>query len=360
MACLMMLASCSEEDEGTALSYGTSPVTFSVYSARHAETRGETVSLDSIHHQGIGIFAFYQKAKSNGYAVDYNNHTGEPTFMYNQRVTAHDDGAGNYTWTYSPTKYWPNNKNDQLTFFAYAPYDPATAWEDLKMETNLKGTKISRHYEIEDDVEDQQDFLWADPILNQKKETAGSPLTFNFTHLCARLSVSAQINQESRSIYVTVDTVSIKGAFLSSGTVVYTPADGHREWQDLGGNGTEKTYYPYRATYVRDSLSHLVYSPFVIGTTEQYVSNKGFMFVIPGTQDITLTAVVSQRSSTTNFVKSYTITKKITDMQLEENKAYNFKLNVALTPITFSGEVSAAWSSSITTYTSEDNGHTWY
>ena len=35
--------------------------------------------------------------------------------MYNQCVTFGDNG-----WDYAPTKYWPNEEEDYVSFFAYA------------------------------------------------------------------------------------------------------------------------------------------------------------------------------------------------------------------------------------------------
>ena len=311
---------------------------------------------------GVGVFAFHQKAKSNGVPVDFNKNTGNPDFMYNQKVERTTDDGVEYAFVYSPKKYWPNNPNDQLSFFAYAPYEEGTAWEDLKLETNLKGDRISRHYVIEDKVEDQTDFMWANPVLNLKSSDVAETVGFDFSHLCSRLGVSAIVNEKAKSIYVTVDKVTIKGRFTTSGTLVYLPADGSRSWTGLEGMDETSTYVPFKASYEPDPESgELVYRTFVVDTLKQYVhGSKGFTFVLPGTQDIEMTAVVSQRSSTTDFVKSYDIVKTFPAMTLEEGKAYDFFLNITLTPVTFTGEVDADWSASVETYTSPDNGNTWY
>ena len=352
---------------------GAHPISFSAYAGgmatKAASADGDVILghwVDStstfVPGTGIGVFAFYQKAKSNGYPTDFNKNIGEPTFMYNQKVERTTTDGTTYTFEYSPKKYWPNNTNDQISFFAYAPYDETTAWEDLQLVTNLKGTKITRDYVIEDNVEDQTDFLWADPLLNVKTSDVAGTIDFAFSHLCSRLSVSAKVNEKAKSIYVTVDKVTIKGKFTTSGTLVYLPEDGSSSWTDLDGMDETNTYTPFKASYVPDPESgEPVYKTFVVGTQKQYVhGDKGFTFVLPGTQDIEMTAVVSQRSSTTDFVKSYTITNTFPAMKLQANKAYNFFLNITLTPVTFTGIVDADWSTGTETYTSPDNGNTWY
>lgn len=336
----------------------THPVALSVYTPT---TRGALVSPHSLCEQGIGVFAFHQKAKSNGLPTDFNKNSGEPNFMSNQLIRPEVIAPGEYgVWNYTPHKYWPNNPGDRLSFFAYAPYNPAMAWEDLQLKTNLDGTKITKHYILEDDVADQRDLLWADPLLNQQKPTTNAPLQFNFQHLCARLSTSAIVNVETTSIYVTVDEVKIEGAFLTSGDVVYTPADHQLLWQNLTGGITSQAYYPFRASWVADPDLGLIYKTFRVNTEERYINEEeGFMYLIPHTQDITVTATVSQRSSTTDFCKSFVIAKTIPAMALEGGKAYNLRLSIILTPVTFTGTVDANWSLTTTTYTSPDNGDSW-
>ena len=47
-----------------------------------------------------------------------------PNFMCNQQVTYEPPkpGESTGTWNYTPLKYWPAQRNDKISFFAYAPY----------------------------------------------------------------------------------------------------------------------------------------------------------------------------------------------------------------------------------------------
>ena len=63
------------------------------------------------------VFAFYQPGVIGGAAGTWNPLTCTPNFMYNQEVTY---SAG--SWGYSPVKYWPNNEENTISFWAYSPY----------------------------------------------------------------------------------------------------------------------------------------------------------------------------------------------------------------------------------------------
>lgn len=65
----------------------------------------------------FGMYAFYlpyDSSKSEAVWIPYLR----PDFMNNQEFTLQSDG----TWSYSPTKYWPNNTNDKIFFWGYASH----------------------------------------------------------------------------------------------------------------------------------------------------------------------------------------------------------------------------------------------
>ena len=64
--------------------------------------------------RGFGVFAAYTGQ------LKYENTTVSADFMYNQQVTYNSSA-----WEYNPVKYWPNETNDYVSFFAYAPYEPS-------------------------------------------------------------------------------------------------------------------------------------------------------------------------------------------------------------------------------------------
>ena len=120
----LSIAGCSQ-NEVTEMRQDTNPVLgFNVYTG--VPTRGTDVSTttmqgtcDATHFGGFGIMGYYTGSK----AWDTAKGDVAPTFMYNQKVTWDATlNSGTGEWTYSPKKYWPNNTNDKVSFFAYAPY----------------------------------------------------------------------------------------------------------------------------------------------------------------------------------------------------------------------------------------------
>lgn len=169
------LASCSSDDSvATDLAQvgDDGAISFNAYSGTTTVTRGTTMSTKDFTDPtkgGVGVFAFYQPATDgvagpNFTTVKYST----ANFMYNQKV-AYD--AVNTKWSYSPVKYWPNNKGDKVTYFAYAPYEETTVWDDLNVSTNNSGTTVYRKFSVNSNVDEQTDYLFAAPNLNLTKPT---------------------------------------------------------------------------------------------------------------------------------------------------------------------------------------------
>ena len=72
---------------------------------------GEFTTAD-LQRSGFGVYCWY--TGSSDFTTAYASTT---VLMLNQKVEYKND-----LWTYSPSKYWPLNDNDKLTFRAYAPY----------------------------------------------------------------------------------------------------------------------------------------------------------------------------------------------------------------------------------------------
>lgn len=343
---ILLVASCGKESALVG-SIGQRPIGFSAYAPQAVSSRAESYSSADIlgkwdegtsaflPGQGIGIFAFYQKAKNNGYPVDFNKYTGEPTFMYNQFVERTTTDGTSYVFNYDPVKFWPNNENDQLSFFAYAPFDETFAWEDLHLESNLKGTKITREFIIEPDVEDQTDFIWANPVVNAKNTDFAGNVQFSFKHLCSRISVTAVANVNAETPYLTVDSLAISGKFNTSGTYVYEVATGTTYWENVVRETKAVTYIPFREEYAYNTtLGRDTSNAIRITDVEALAHPKdGFIFVLPGIQDITVSYVVGQRNPVTGDVFKYRGQESFPQMALAEGKAYNFRLSVELNPI---------------------------
>ena len=101
---------------------GDTPISFTTQIG--AETKTAT-PLPT--HADFRVFAFYQPGVvDDDPAVDYTGTWNDlainhwtPNFMFDQAVSFN---AGTSKWTYSPIKYWPNNPENTITFWAYSPY----------------------------------------------------------------------------------------------------------------------------------------------------------------------------------------------------------------------------------------------
>lgn len=72
------------------------------------------------------VFSFYQPGTIGGAAGRWTSFAWTPNFMYEQVVTYETDH-----WGYTPIKYWPNNEENTLTFWAYCLYDTTDAEANL-------------------------------------------------------------------------------------------------------------------------------------------------------------------------------------------------------------------------------------
>ena len=89
-----------------------------------------SLTNEELQASGFGVYCWYTGTYSVAFPITGTNHisdfmvddgTGKKgtVLMLNQRVVYE-----NSQWTYSPSKYWPLNDNEKLTFRAYAPYVP--------------------------------------------------------------------------------------------------------------------------------------------------------------------------------------------------------------------------------------------
>ena len=86
---------------------------------------GEINNVDALRATSFGVFASYTGRET------YENATVSSDFMHNQQVT-----FSSSVWTYAPVKYWPNNGDENISFFAYAPYE-ATPKDDGRCITDM-------------------------------------------------------------------------------------------------------------------------------------------------------------------------------------------------------------------------------
>ncbi len=175
----LTMVGCAQDDVVHESPSVNNAIQFGTYIGRAAQTRASVVDLDVVQTGGFGVFAFYTGTDS------FDQYTGTtPNFMNNQKVTWTPDATkGN--WTYTPVKYWPNNEDDKVSFFAYAPYDSNQTWNNF---INESGNNLKIKFEVASQVKDQKDFLWSKtPQIDKTKQTTTDKIKFDFGHALARI-----------------------------------------------------------------------------------------------------------------------------------------------------------------------------
>lgn len=120
------------------------------------------------------------------------NESSRLSFMYNQMI----ERNGN-TWSYLPTKYWPTNANDKISFFAYAPHNATGV---TLCSTANQGFPYL-NYTVPTAEEDQIDLLAAKPLMNQSyasnpatpsDPTTQGKISFTMQHALTKISIYAE------------------------------------------------------------------------------------------------------------------------------------------------------------------------
>ena len=156
----------------TMLPEGWNPIT-------HA--RAGIVGDTELQELGFGVFAYYTEDE-----LWANANAATPNFMNNTQVYSTDNGT---SWTYSPIKYWPNNEDDKVSFFAYAPYVGTLTATDSKL-----------NYISPTDVDNQVDLMWSNSTTTDlQKGTVGDKVHFDFRHALSRIGFTVEAKIDGKS-----------------------------------------------------------------------------------------------------------------------------------------------------------------
>ena len=172
------------------------PIVFDTNVEGQATTRGVVNSEADLALEGFSVFAYY--TGTNTFSDAKEAGTAIPNLMYNQHVTGSSADGVNYTWSYTPVKYWPNNEGDKVTFFAYGTHANVTqnASDNTQDATALTSgiTAISGNgysgvpyliYSLSSetvDIGDMNDLLYATGSYDKTKPSINDKISFSFNH----------------------------------------------------------------------------------------------------------------------------------------------------------------------------------
>lgn len=324
-------------------------------------------NTEALKTNGFGVFAYY--TGQNAYAK-----TTTPNFMYNTKVSV---PTGSTAFTYSPARYWPNNDNDKLSFFAYAPYVEVTAGTGLPADVKSGITALSNNaytgaptvtYKLADDKTQSVDLLWGAKMgtttnevntnLTRTKDNVG----FTFKHALAKFGgdkgcIKAVLatddnNFDNKATKVTISEIKITSNNITTqGTLDLTTG----QWAEQNKNGNisidikpdnmiSSVAEPKQVTV--DNLGKID----GLSTKNTDILNDGsFSYYLVPSNDIPEFEVeVSYCVRTLDKTLSLGYTEaKVTKVAkikfpnaFEANKKYNLILSIGLNTVKFSAEVS--------------------
>lgn len=338
-----LFTSCSQEEVAGVEIATDQAINFSAYTQTANAARGTVVDAAGVDK--IGVFAFYQPAATGDFTT-YKYAT--PDFMYNQEVSKPASGTN---WTYSPLKYWPNNAGDKLSFFAYAPYNAAKTWEDLGVKTDVNGTKMTLNFPIYPDVKDQQDYLYAAPVLNQAKQSTTGNVAFTFNHITSQVNLYAGVEVDEAAAATNdpmawtdadteIEIKSIEFTDLSS-SIIYT----------IPSSGALTTTFGSKQNIVM-SGADFVAEAALINTTNytaaqyyQLNATDAVMFLAPEAMSkaiMTYTVTTTDaklpggKSVITNVAEA-----DLSALTLDAGKVYNLKFLIGMTSVKLTASVNA-------------------
>ena len=382
----MTMVGCSNDEVVNDYSQDNA-IQFGTYVGRGASSRAHVIDTKTLGTEGFGVFAYYTNTD------DFDASKHDPNFMYDQKVTASSnnwveettDNSGSVTpgyyteWTYDPIKYWPNNVNDKVSFFAYAPHSTTTNSNVTVANADGKAGYPIVTFEVEhEDVTKQSDLLWAAPVLNLSKNNSENPIDvddkvkFVFKHALSRIAFEVQtmidkVNPDKdgdvdsdtdnglaldQYTKVVVKQVTLSGNFYTGGIMTW---DTSGKAAVTGTSPTATTFTlssanfndPETINWGSKTPQYSMLGQSVDETEEQLNAEDSYIMVVPqnfSTEDLTINikydvvtqddALASGYSKVENDIKT-----TFSGVNFLPNKAYKFSLHLGLTTVKLTASV---------------------
>lgn len=350
MATMLVGTSCSTDEVVNDYS-PENAIQFGTYVGRDAQGRADIFKDDNLQNVGFGVYAYYTGQKT--WQEYKNSNPGfTPNFMNNTHVT-YSSGS----WTYSPPKYWPNNTDDKVSFFAYAPYS--------KDNSNITApTNGVIPFTVANTVTAQTDLTAAtEPQLDKTKDSNGNlngTVDFTFTHVLSRIEFTLQAAADQLTAGGTINigtTITLTKIVIGDAehTVnitddydkFYTNADYsilNNSWDNKSGT---QAFTLTTANFINNVLT--------AGDNTKKVlieaNSDDYIMVIPSTiQKLPIYVeytVTTEGTNEENQVDNSTVENKITTVldsfTFEQGKAYKFNLVLGMSTVELTATVDETW-----------------
>lgn len=364
----LALSSCTSDEtlaqdpanEGDVLSFDT----YMGINARATEVLDDArLKID-----GFGVFAYDQGTSE---ILSYVKGNIKPNFMLNEKI---EWNSTDERWEYSPVKYWPNNVNNMLSFYAYAPFDA-----DLKTITHnphlvqnsiYNGPAIE--YVIPSTLSKGVDLCWganatvdiatpaADPetapVNYYKNPSTGATqhvstngkIKFLFKHATSRLDFNLQIFNDvitdgsghddaafggaiDKNTRISIKSLKLIGNVASKG--VLSLYDGSWDAQ-------YETQVLDLTPYLNTKMQNIGYT----GAAEEIpmFGDDEYLYIIPGANyriqiEYWVNTYDTEDPDNTTLTKNTITSEAVFDA--EQGKAYKYHLNLGMTTVKFDAEI---------------------
>lgn len=313
-------------------------ISFDTSWGKDVQTRGNEMVYHSIFK--IGIFA---KMKSDGDWQD--GESFDPSsFMDNVNfvrtwVPAKKDWS---KWDYTPHHYWPENENQKINFFAYAPRRDSAS-------LNLANNHVRLYHSTS---KENVDLVWA-CSLNQNKSTVSKSenkaVELQFSHSLAKISFKIGLSEPLDSLGAQVILKSVKlcaspdgtgGVFIDGGYLNLAKGT----W-DKDDPLSPRTVYTWTSNTDTKKKEGFLLSSDTINykNTSITVSDKSYLFILPQTKNYEFYLIVEYVLKHADGMKENRQIRGLVNskksMDFVAGKAYNFVLNIPLDPIQVDAEV---------------------
>ena len=318
-------------------------IEFGTYLGRDALTKGTVINDDNLGSNGFGVFAYYTTEKYDKVA----NAELTPNFMINQKVYKEQN-----EYTYSPKKYWPENNEFNLSFFAYGPYDSEALQENntTPANDNITSMKIDYgsntgnpiiEYELPASVSEHKDIIYAKNIdITSKPTDNNGKVKFHFLHALSRIAFYVQAANTYENTTITVEEVILSGKFYSNGRLNLNTST----YEEIEGNViTSKPQWNLDISKKYDFSVTANNSGVIANNSTKTVLSSNYIMIFPQEFEANkLEITVKYKVKYTDTVLEYNNIEKTYNteaLNLLAGKAYAINLSIGLDAIEFSANV---------------------
>ncbi len=328
---VVAMASCTKTEEVVTAS--NDAIGFSTFTDRI--TKAEELTTTDLDY--FYIDAFY---------TDETNFKSSPTsvnFMKNQLVE-----LSGTAYTYSPVKYWPNEEEDMISFFAYSLGGDEDTTPLVTFGATPTANKHSITYNCPAAAADQKDLVFA-YVLDASKKSNSAGVQFDFAHILSQLvfQIEKMDNVDTNTTITVTDATVNYGDYVGR-TATYTlTAATNGSVSGAWGTPTNK--------YV--SKSNAAAADIVL--TEDLQAMIDPLMIIPQTAtginceikyDVTTTDSATTDGSNDSTI-SNTATFTIPSTAFEAGKKYYYNITVNVTEVVVTASIASDWETGAVTDT---------